>query len=268
MGNSHAIKLFLPLIFILLGSATQCNKQETSFSTNVFVVEGIRLRRSPTMESPSLATIPYATTLIVKSDPKDLKETIAGVPGHWRFTSYGSASGWVFDGFLSSLHPPRLGLCHSLEDYAQQVGMVGNRKEFVQHAVSGRFVATNLTVEQIPMATAIEYSVRNEQPLAANLLLAQEKHYEGSASYVYSKEHSERELFLLGRLCLPNTHVKYINQLDFTKHRTSQPSQASVYMQCIGNTISTYPQDYGLSLIVGTDPNLGAYIKYYIYYMC
>ena len=73
---------------------------------NVLALSGLRLRDQPGGKTV-LATIPYASMLVVQEDqPADRNETVDQLPGHWVQVLWQGKTGYVFDGYLSMLPAP------------------------------------------------------------------------------------------------------------------------------------------------------------------
>ncbi|MDN3579455.1 SH3 domain-containing protein [Mucilaginibacter flavus] len=109
--------LSLPVLFFLL-VFNLVVKAHTAPATklNVWLLQGVQLKASPSEKSKTIATLPYGTSVntIKETSPQksftvDFKSDAFKKPyklkGQWVKVDFNGKTGYVFDGFLSALPP-------------------------------------------------------------------------------------------------------------------------------------------------------------------
>lgn len=101
--------------FILLFVSANCfgiENYKVGDSLTVFITSGLKLREKPSSKSEVLTTIPIGKKVLIKKQllreyqHQDSFATIRLIKGHWVKVSFEGKTGYVFDGYLSSLPYP------------------------------------------------------------------------------------------------------------------------------------------------------------------
>lgn len=75
----------------------------------VFAPSGLKLRQSPSTKGKVLTTLEYGSPLqLLKGEKAGGRLSIEGIDGHWVKVKAGQNTGYLFDGFISSLQAPVL----------------------------------------------------------------------------------------------------------------------------------------------------------------
>lgn len=109
LSSSRSIVVLLSICFTLvfLHDCRAINSYESGEILHVLAVSGMNLRDAP--KGNVLKKIPYGArikTLQAKSTTNS--ETIEGIEGNWVKVDFSGATGFLFDGFLSTLPAPEL----------------------------------------------------------------------------------------------------------------------------------------------------------------
>ncbi|MGJ4754754.1 SH3 domain-containing protein [Leptospira kmetyi] len=109
----------LPLLLTLYCSSFS-KKESVTAIKYVFAKSGLILRKKPELNSEPIVTIPYGNRVIVSLDEPLGKEIeIENLNGNYRLIKYSDNTGFVFDGFLSTLIPPNA-KSNDISDYFEK----------------------------------------------------------------------------------------------------------------------------------------------------
>jgi hypothetical protein len=100
------LKLSISILLLLMYSTTMA---QLVTKRNVLTMEGLVIRKGPSMKSERLGVLPYGTAVIPFYEVGvSVADTISGIPGTWMQIQQDSISGYYFDGFTSKFPAPKL----------------------------------------------------------------------------------------------------------------------------------------------------------------
>ena len=105
------MKILQSLLIVLISTIiTETYAQIPNYAVGDGLVvaanSGLRLRVKPDMKSPTIKVLDFGQVIdVTKIDPHQ-QDRIGWIDGHWIKVKAGHVSGWVFDGFLSTMSIP------------------------------------------------------------------------------------------------------------------------------------------------------------------
>jgi hypothetical protein len=102
--------LFVTLISFLVLPATPFSQVNPNQDNDVYIFAqpGLKLRDYPRQEMKKKTVIPYGTRIrVISRDVNNLPFLSEGIRGNWIKVNYNDTVGYVFDGFLSRVPPPK-----------------------------------------------------------------------------------------------------------------------------------------------------------------
>ncbi len=134
--KNYARGLIMKKIFLLLSACIICaglsasaGAQSFKNDSQVYVlsISGVNLREDPSTTSKVLELVPYGTKLTVM-ETADKTQEVDNLKGGFVKVTYRGKTGYLFDGFLSSLQAPDLKKQGSLDSYAAKYLGRGKKK--------------------------------------------------------------------------------------------------------------------------------------------
>ncbi|MCU0848616.1 MAG: SH3 domain-containing protein [Spirochaetes bacterium] len=119
--------LFACLIYTGLTALAEAQSFKNDSTVYVFSVSGINLREEPSTTSKVLELVPYGTKLTVLETINKPQE-VDNFKGSFAKVTYRGKTGYLFDGFLSSLPAPDLKKQGNLDSYAAKYLGKGKKK--------------------------------------------------------------------------------------------------------------------------------------------
>ena len=173
------------------------NEYHTGQQLNVLAISGMNLRDAP--KGNVLQKIPYGSrikTLQAKSTTNP--ETIEGIQGNWVKVEYNGATGFVFDGFLSTLPAPELN-SESLYKYA---------------SVNFRSISTRLPVAFLYYGDGMEEKTTQIFSNSRDTIVyLSESYHEGFKETVSIPNISMEEAYLIIRACFSKLYAETLSDL-------------------------------------------------------
>lgn len=80
---------------------------------------GLSLRAGTNLNSKKILTLPYGAQVAYVSAPKHTEMNVAGITGEMKEVRYQGATGFAFDGYLTTLAPPQLD--ETIEAYLKRI---------------------------------------------------------------------------------------------------------------------------------------------------
>jgi len=108
-----AMLLFFSSMIISLARATNI---EEGTLLNVSAESGLKMRTTPSLDGKLIQVIPFGQAVKVVNTNTENNEQIEWVAGNWIEVEYDGISGYVFDGFLSTLDTPTYEFEHTVDD--------------------------------------------------------------------------------------------------------------------------------------------------------
>ncbi|MGV3597685.1 MAG: SH3 domain-containing protein [Bacteroidota bacterium] len=185
----------------------------------VFSEAGLRLRNGPSKDSASITVIPLGEAVIVKSVPNSIYAhsdrflDIYTIEGFWVEVVYQSFTGYVFDGYLSSLPAP----------VAKMQGFFSVESDYLDKHFKkkGKVYNTVLLPPENqpkkpysnPNDIYLQYSQEYENGITYTSVIGDT----GSSSDIVFENYSLAEILLLSKLMLSNIKSSKEHQYIFNK---------------------------------------------------
>ena len=128
--------------------------QEEALATTYYYVNsssGLSLRSGTNLTSKKILTLPYGAQIELISNPAYTEMTVDGITGEMIEVNYQGATGFAFNGYLTTLAPPRAN--EDIEAYTKRISTPEQPIEVVKKA--------NKKGEDYGMTTTIELPAKN-----------------------------------------------------------------------------------------------------------
>lgn len=221
------------LVLAIIGTIVGTVSAQSGDTLHVLAPSGLRLRSAASSSAPVVSTIPYGAAVFAPwMDGTAIEEEVDSIKGHWIKAEYQGKSGYIFDGYLSSLPAPTA-KDTTLEAYAKaHFKKVGNA---IEYAIDG---------EEDYYETTITYYARGRF-----LVSYQEEGFYESFTYAISFVNTpypfgDKDMFLLMRVIFKKEITEGQNAIH-AGHADYEltPEQKKDYYRYMpsGNGELTYP---------------------------
>ncbi len=241
--------------FLLLFISVQCfaiENYKVGDSLTVYIKGGLNLREKPSSKSPSLVIIPIGEKVLIKKQllrKLNLHVNFASIrtiKGYWVKVNYKGQTGYVFDGYLSSLPYP---VIFKQEFYQKNNYSIESAYLFAHFKkISNAFDTTLIPKEYgdnyFPNNTSSPYNKYKDFSLkfSDSITYTRNVHLEiGETNKITFKNHSLDEVLLLAKAIVDTYDEEYTTNKFIYNKQSNTYMMGAVYEA--GCSINVYEKD-------------------------